>query len=138
MFLLQDQKAHNYEIFFEKIHFHESKETRNLREFEKKTDLREVSVLNMTICMKELNLNKLIKKSSFTVFSKLTFDEYTVFVTSLADFKVNEMIFIDIKLIVNLIKVLNTHLIMLSDLCDIRDFNKQLEEAITHVVILHL
>jgi hypothetical protein len=79
--------------------------SRKITKFKKKF------ILDMTVCLKKLNLSKLLKENFFTVFNKLAFNEYIIFINSLTDSKANDLIFIDSQLIVNMIKFFNIYLI---------------------------
>ena len=94
--------------------------------------------MSLTICLKELNFNKLLRENSFIVSNKLALNDYTISVTSLADSETNDLIFINTRLVIDLTRFFNTRLVKLLKIYDIRDLNDQLEKAFTHVIILNL
>ena len=78
-----------------------------------------------------------MKEKSFILSYQIIKNEFDISLKILADFKANNLIFINIFCIINVIKFLNITVICLSTSASVMKYNDKSDSAVTHIIVLY-
>ena len=80
---------------------------------------------------------QLLEEKIFILSCQIIKNEFDISLKILADFKANNLIFINIFCIINAIKFLNITVICLSTSASVMKYNDKSDSAIIHIIMLH-